>query len=155
MDFYHGEFLFSDDKSLIQADRAYEMLLKTYWADKRTKEAVRVAIENSLCFGIYKDGVQVGLARTVTDYGVLYYLCDVVIDESYRGQGLGKALMKAILEHEKLESLLGLLATDDAHSLYEKFGFHRDTRGTAMRKPAPDSKILAGEPRNGGRGEAI
>jgi GNAT superfamily N-acetyltransferase len=78
-----------------------------------------------------------GFARVVTDYGVLYYLCDVVVDENYRGQGLGKVLVEAIIEHEKLADLLGLLATKDAHSLYEKFGFQRDIKGTAMRKPAP------------------
>jgi len=135
MDFEENGLLFSDEKALIQTDRAFEMLSKTYWADKRPKEAVARAIENSLCCGVYEDGLQIGFARVVTDYAVLYYLCDVVIDERYRGRGIGKTLVKAIDGHEKLSGQMGLLATKDAHGLYEQFGFKKDPV-TAMRKPA-------------------
>jgi len=127
------DYIISDDKALIQADLAYELLSKTYWGKTRTSDAVETSIENSLCFGIYKDGVMVGFARCVTDYAVLYYLCDVVINENYRGQGLGKVLVKAITEHEKLSHLLALLDTNDAHDFYKQFGFE-DRLITAMRR---------------------
>jgi len=67
----------------------------------------------------------------------LYYLCDVVVDEEYRGQGLGKSLVKAVVEHEKLSHLLALLDTDDAHGLYKQFDFE-DGQETSMRRKRPD-----------------
>jgi len=63
----------------------------------------------------------------------MYYLTDLVIEDSYRGQGLGKVLAKFITEHEAFSPLLGVLETRDAHSLYEKYGF-RTSKGFAMRK---------------------
>jgi len=133
MDTYYEGFLLSDDKNLLQTDRVYELLHKTYWAKTRAKDVVEKSIENSLCFGVYEDGLQIGFARAVTDHAVLFYLCDVVIDENYRGQGLGKALMKFVSEHAELSDLSGWLATKDAHGLYEKFGYRKDPGHTMLR----------------------
>ncbi|MCL2408960.1 MAG: GNAT family N-acetyltransferase [Oscillospiraceae bacterium] len=121
-----GDYLISDDKNLIQSDRVFEMLSGTYFAKGRTKDTIQKSIDNSMCFGIYIDDVQVGFARCITDYATTYYLCDVVVDENYRGQGLGKALTKFITEHEFLATSMGVLGTEDADGLYEKFGFIRD-----------------------------
>ena len=123
MEINMGDYLISDDKNLIQPNRVYELLSDTYWASKRSKDTMQTAMESSLCFGVYKDGIQIGFARCVTDYAIIYYLADVIIDERYRGQGLGKALVKAITEHETLSHLRGILDTRDAHGLYERFGF--------------------------------
>ena len=132
-----NDYLISDDKNLMNLDRVHVMLSNTYWAKNRSKEAIQKSIENSLCFGVYKDNLQIGFARCVTDYSVLYYLCDVTIEEKYRGQGLGKALMKCIIEHEFLAPLLGLLGTENARGLYEQFGF-KVSQGTDMfRFPNP------------------
>jgi len=128
-----GEFLISDEKLLVQADRVHELLKNTYWAENRSLEVVKKTIENSLCIGIYKNNLLVGFARCVTDYSVVYWLCDVIIDEKYRGQGLGKALMKVISEHNDLKFLRGILATKDAHGLYEQYGYIHD-KDTFMRK---------------------
>jgi len=131
-----GDFVLSDDKSLIQINRVHEMLLTTYWARNRSIEVMQKSIDNSLCFGIYKEELQIGFARCITDYAVLYYLADVVIDEAYRGQGLGKALMKFISEHEQVSDLIGFLNTKDAHGLYEQFGY-KTSEGEAMARRHP------------------
>jgi len=121
-----GDFLLSDDKNLMQIERIYDLLSQTYFAKDRTKDAIQKSIENSMCFGVYSDNVQIGFARCITDFATTYYLCDVVVDEKYRGQGLGKALTKFITEHESLSTSMGVLGTEDADSLYEQFGFKRD-----------------------------
>lgn len=127
-------YLISDDKNLLQLERIYEMLAKTYWAADRTKEQIQTTIENSLCFGIYGgDSRQIGFARAITDYAALFYLADVVVADEYRGQGLGKNLLKYITEHKTLIHLTGFLNTKNAHGLYEGFGFTRDHE-TSMRK---------------------
>ena len=42
----------------------------------------------------------------------------------YRGRGYGTELMKAVMDHPSLKGLRRfMLATGDAHGLYEKFGF--------------------------------
>ena len=120
------DYLISDDKNLIQSDRVFEMLSGTYFAKSRTNDTIQKSIDNSMCFGVYIDNIQVGFARCITDYATTYYLCDVVVDESHRGQGLGKTLTKFITEHESLTTLMGILGTEDADGLYEKFGFMRD-----------------------------
>jgi GNAT superfamily N-acetyltransferase len=96
---------------------------RSYWALGRPLEIVRRSIENSLCFGVYEGDRQVGFARVVTDYATFAWLCDVFVLESYRGQGLGKWLIETVAVHPALQSLrLFLLATSDAHELYQRYG---------------------------------
>ncbi|HYF75256.1 MAG TPA: GNAT family N-acetyltransferase, partial [Candidatus Nitrosocosmicus sp.] len=87
------------------------------------REQIKKSIENSLCFGVYDAERQVGFARVVTDYSVMYWLCDVFVDEEYRGQGVGKLLVEYVVNHHDLKELNGILATRDAQGLYEKYGF--------------------------------
>ncbi|MEG2183029.1 MAG: GNAT family N-acetyltransferase [Oscillospiraceae bacterium] len=119
-----NEFLISDDKTKIQIDRVCQLLNTSYWAKDRPRETIEKALINSICFGIYKDEQQIGFARCVTDFSTVYWLADVIIDNNYRGLGLGKALVNAIVNHEKLKGCFGILATSDAHGLYEKYGFN-------------------------------
>jgi GNAT superfamily N-acetyltransferase len=92
---------------------------------------VKQAIENSFCFGMYKnetDGgiIQIGFARVITDKATFGYLADVFIATAYRGKGLSKWLMEEIMSHPELQGLRGwMLGTKDAHGLYEQFGFKR------------------------------
>jgi GNAT superfamily N-acetyltransferase len=84
-----------------------------------------------LCFGIYKEGSeetyeQVGFARVITDLATFAYLCDVFVLPSYRGLGLSKWLMDVITNHPELKGVRRImLATNDAHSLYTKYGFEQ------------------------------
>ena len=133
-------YLISDDKTLIQPERVLQMLSKSYWAADRDLETIKKSIEHSLCFGVYRAGEQVGFARCVTDYATIFWLCDVIVDEAYRGRGIGKALMEAVASHEKLQGLSGILMTRDAHGLYAKHGFAIVDAGRTMRKPAQTPK---------------
>ncbi|HWQ62556.1 MAG TPA: GNAT family N-acetyltransferase [Negativicutes bacterium] len=123
-----GGFIFSRDKSLLQLDRVCELIAQTYWAKDRARDKIQTSIENSLCFGVYKDGFQVGFARAVTDYVSIYWVSDVIIDEAYRGQGLGKGLVELITTTDELQGMRGILRTRDAHGLYEQFGFVKDDK---------------------------
>ncbi|MDT8902639.1 GNAT family N-acetyltransferase [Anaeroselena agilis] len=122
----HDGYVFSRDKSLLSLDRVADLLARTYWAGNRGRDKILTSIDNSLCFGIYKDGHQVGFARAVTDYATVWWLADVVIDEAHRGKGLAKILIRYVTETEELRGVRGILITRDAHGLYEHFGFARD-----------------------------
>ena len=128
MDIRKDGYLFSDRKKLLQGEQIHALLQTTYWAKNRTIETTLKSIDHSLCFGIYRNGIQVGFARCVTDHATVYWLCDVVIAQEHRGQGLGKELIQWITGHDALKSLYGILSTRDAHGLYEKFGFEREQR---------------------------
>src|SRR5690349_15792915 len=119
-----GEFTVSTDRARLDFDTAHRLLDATYWAKGMPRDTLRAAIENSLTFGLYHHRKTIGLARVVTDYSTMAYLTDVVIDESYRGQGLAVWMMEGILAHPRLQGLRRfLLLTSDAHGLYEKLGF--------------------------------
>ncbi len=115
----------STNKKKLDIKLIHEFLSKeSYWAKGRDIEVVKRSIENSLCFGVYDDEKQIGFARVVTDFAIFAWLLDVFILENYRGKGYGKMLMKAIMSHDKLQNLQRWgLGTDDAHGLYEQFGF--------------------------------
>jgi len=123
MDIDFGEYKFSDNKALIAIEKVCELLDKSYWANNRKREITIKAIENSLCIGIYFGKEMVGFARLITDYATMYWLCDVIIDEKHRKNGLGKKLIDIITKMEELAGLFGILATRDAQKLYEKYGF--------------------------------
>ena len=113
----------------------------SYWAKDRTFDQTKTAIENSICFGVYDSERQIGFARVVTDRSTFAYLGDVFILEEFRGRGLGKWLMETIISHPELQGLRRwVLATRDAHGLYEQFGFSRlKFPDRWMELPAPDA----------------
>jgi GNAT superfamily N-acetyltransferase len=120
-----SEFTIDTDKSLLQIDVIHEFLSKeSYWAKDRTLEQTKRAIENSLCFGVYLAARQIGFARIVSDFTTFAYIGDVFILQEFRGVGLSKLLMKTIVAHQDLQGLRRwVLATKDAHGLYEQFNF--------------------------------
>lgn len=125
MEWQNGEFIISTDRERLQIDVIHKFLSEeSYWAKERTKEQTVTAIKNSLPFGVYKGENLVGFARVVTDYATFAYLGDVFILEEYRGKGLSRRLMKTIVNHPDLQGFRRwVLATRDAHALYEKFEF--------------------------------
>lgn len=125
MEILEGGFVFSDDPNKIDPIRIHHYLsTQSYWAENIPFETVKRSIENSLCFGIYKETKQIGFARWITDKATFAYLADVYVEEPFRGQGLAKKLMSLMLFHHDLQGLRRyMLATQDAHGLYEQFGF--------------------------------
>ena len=118
-------FKLSTDKDLLDLELIYKVLSGTYWAENIPVEVIAKSVEHSLCFGLYHgDGQQLGFARMVTDRATFAYLADVFVIPGYRGKGLSKFMMKAILEHPDMKGLRRImLATRDAHGLYKQFGF--------------------------------
>lgn len=118
-------FLISTDKSRLQPEEIQKFLSeKSYWAKSRTFEQTLRTIENSICFGVYLDDRQIGFARVVSDQATFAYLGDVYILEEFRGRGLSKWLVETIISHPDLQGLRRwVLATRDAHGLYEQFEF--------------------------------
>ncbi len=120
-----GFYISSNNKDMdIAAIHAF--ISNSYWAKGIPLETLTRSIRNSLCFGVFTDaGAQVGFARVVTDSATFGYICDVYLLEDFRGRGLSRWLMEALVAHPDLQGLRRInLATVDAHGLYAKFGFH-------------------------------
>jgi len=99
---------------------------EAYWALGRPRAIQEAAIDASTNFGMFEStsGRQVAYARIVTDSVTFAWLCDVFVDPAVRGHGVGVALMEnvcSLLDDLKLKRIV--LATEDAHGLYAKFGF--------------------------------
>jgi len=119
-----SKLIFHIDNNKMQLDVIYTFLTQSYWSKGISKQTVKQAIENSLCFGAFIDNKQVAFARVITDKTSFAYLADVFVLEEYRGVGISKSLMAQVTMHPELQSIRRfLLCTADAHKLYEKFGF--------------------------------
>ena len=121
----------SDEPGRLDHAAIHDYLTReSYWAAGIPRAVVARAIANSLCFGLYRGGRQIGFARVVTDRATYGYLCDVFVDAASRGAGLGKWLVECVLAHPDLQGLRRLsLMTRDAQGLYAAYGF----------KPLPDA----------------
>ena len=119
-----GEFTISTDAARLDLGMIHEFLTASYWAAGVPLDVVKRSIEHSLPFGVYHHERQVGFARVVTDYATFAYLADVFVITAYRGRGLAKWLVEAVVAHPELQGLRRwMLATRDAHTLYAKVGF--------------------------------
>ena len=140
---HRDEYEISTDPSRLNIDLIHDFLSNnSYWAAGRARDVVERSIENSLPFGIYKESVQVGFARVVTDYATFAWIADLFVLAEHRERGLSKWLMDVIIAHPQLQGFRRwVLSTKDAHGLYERFGFmklHRPERW--MERPDPNMK---------------
>lgn len=122
-----SSYFFSADESKIDPVLVHKWLSEeSYWAKGRTRELQAKAMAGSRNFGVYRTGTeqQLAYARVITDGATFAWLCDVFVDPSERGNGIGVALIAGVTgEFEPLNLKRMLLATSDAHGLYAKFGF--------------------------------
>lgn len=125
----------STDPSELNLSMIHRFLsTESYWASGITRTVLQRALAHSLCFGGYLGPTQVAFARVVTDRATFAHLKDVFVLPEFRGRGFGTALIQAVMAHPDLLAVAFTLATDDAHTLYEKFGF--------ARSPHPERSML-------------
>ena len=122
------EHAFSVDTDLerIDLDTVHRWLsTDSYWATGRSRETVQRAAEGSLNFGVHDAaGALCAYARVVTDRATFAWLCDVYVDREHRGQGIGHLLVRAVVDAlAPMRLSRVMLATADAHELYEHVGF--------------------------------
>ncbi len=129
-------------------DIVHAMLRETYWSPGIPRDVVARACANSMC-AIARDdkGKLIAFARIVTDKATFAWLCDVVVLPGKQGRGLGRALVRLFLDHPELQGLRRwLLATKDAHGVYEPLGFSTvdvPERFMHIRNPAPYGRSVS------------
>lgn len=124
---HHLDYEITTDKSRMQVPALHHYLsTASYWAKNIPLDIVQRSFDHCFCVAALKDGEQVGFARLVTDYATFAYLADVYVLETHRGKGLSKKILEVLMEQPFIKDLRRImLATLDAHSLYEQFGFRQ------------------------------
>lgn len=117
-------FELSDDRDRLDIDRIHGWLASSYWSPGIERELVERAIAGSHPIGAYRDGVQLGFARAITDRATFAWIADVFVDDGARGQGIGRAMVGWFVDHPDLAGIRRIgLVTADAHGVYAKLGF--------------------------------
>ena len=124
--FQFAVYEIDSDLKRIEWERVHAWLASSYWTPGIPLERIKRGAENSaLVLGAYSSDGQVGFLRVVSDKSRFAYLCDVWVDEKHRGKGLARRMVQAALDHPDFTTVNWLLATLDAHGVYEKLGFAR------------------------------
>ncbi|EOD77738.1 Histone acetyltransferase HPA2 [Grimontia indica] len=118
-------FRVSNQLEHMNIDLIHQVISESYWAKGIPKATLEKALAHSLCFGVFDENdTQVAFARMITDRATFAYLGDVFVVEERQGEGIARVLMDSIVAHPDLQGLRRtMLATRDAHGLYEKYGF--------------------------------
>ena len=128
MEWHREKFTISDDRGRVVVETVFDLLNKTYWGHRRSRSVVEKLVKNSVCFSLFHNREQIGFARIVSDFTVFTWLSDLVIDDKYRGRGLGKWFMSCILRYPFVSETQIVLQTGSAFQLYERFGFEKCTK---------------------------
>jgi N-acetylglutamate synthase-like GNAT family acetyltransferase len=121
-------------------DAIHRMLASTYWSPNIRREVVAEALRNSITAVAIDEatGTIVGIARVVTDRATFAWLCDVFVQEPWRGQGISRRMLQELERHPALQTLRRwCLATRDAHGLYRKFGYQPVPADRWMERQGP------------------
>lgn len=118
------DIFFSSSKDDMDFEMIFAFIKSSYWGNTRTKEEQRMAMDNTINFGIFHHKKQIAYARVMTDNVFFAYLLDVFVIKEYQGRGFSKLLLDKVLNYTVLLNIdKWILATRDAHELYTKFGF--------------------------------
>lgn len=121
-----GEWVLTADRTKLSVATIYDWLsTQAYWATGRSRDMVETSIANSHLYGVITPaGDTVACARMITDQVTFGWVGDVFVDAAYRGRGLGTWMVGEIVQYwTEVGVLRILLATRDAHGVYEKIGF--------------------------------
>lgn len=124
MQWWHDGICITDDPDRVDLEVVHPFLAQAYWSPGIPRDVVARAVQHSLCLSAFDGNAQVGFARVVTDRATFAYLADVFVLPDHRGRGLGRELARVAVSHPEAAGVRKfLLATRDAHAVYEPLGF--------------------------------
>ena len=113
-----------------QVKALWRLFHDEWWTAGRTPEGVRAMLDGShLAFALVGDGGELAaFARVLTDGVYKALVLDVIVAPSWRGEGLGRRLMGAILGHPDLAGVqhFELYCLPEMIPFYEQWGFTAD-----------------------------
>lgn len=104
---------------------ALNALLTRCFGYERDQEVVKQTfIGSHACCFAWQEGTLVGATRAISDGVACSAIYDVVVDPALQGQGIGRALMHAILARLPKRSVM-LVSTMGNEDFYRKLGFRK------------------------------
>jgi GNAT superfamily N-acetyltransferase len=115
----------TDNRARVDVAQLLELYESAWWAQERSTQDVRRALEHSHPVLTAWDGrTLVGFTRVISDRTYRATIWDVIVRPSHQGQGIGRKLIRAVLDHPDLQTVTSfLLLTKDKHRFYEHLGF--------------------------------
>lgn len=112
----------------IPADDEYRQLRAAAGLSAMSATSAAAGLPNSWCaVCVRSDASLVGMGRVVGDGGCFFLVVDIAVLPPWQGQGLGKRIMGALVEHLRIHApagaMVGLFADGEAYRLYQQFGF--------------------------------
>ena len=139
-----GDYEVNADSGRIDMDVVWSYLSReAYWGRGRSREDVEKQVQTAWrVVGAYAgDGSQVGFARAISDGVAFAYLADVFVLKDHRRRGLGRQIVRTMIDDGPGADFRWLLHTGDATFLYASFGF-RPTDRTVLERPAGRPNIV-------------
>lgn len=99
------------------------------------RELVAQIVSGSHCFLlVMQDGESIGMGRAISDGASDAYIQDVTVKKEYRGQGIGKQIVRMLVERLNADGLdwIGLIAENDSYPFYEPLGFTKMPNSVPM-----------------------
>ena len=99
-----------------------------WWEEHYDPGGLDALIKGSFAFAVAVDastGKAIGMGRVISDGVSDAWLQDIVVLDAYRGKGIGRAIIKFLLEHCQSKGLtwIGLVAEPGTMDFYKPLGF--------------------------------
>lgn len=131
------------------AASAAELLKDVYWnVGVSTERLIRAHLSSPAWVCAYDEaGKLIASARALTDAAKWAWIYDVIVDASWRGKGVGEAVLRLLLDFPGVRDAgVVRLATKDAQTFYQKFGFF-DAKERPLRSYTSTEMLLLRSPR--------
>lgn len=138
MEFTH--FKLAERLTSKQIHQLHQLYQKEWWTDKRTLHETKAVVKGSqIVIGVLDINENlVGFCRVLTDYIFKALIFDVIVDDKYRGQGIGDKMIQAVKQHPKLISVkhFELYCLPEMVPFYQRHYFSEEVAGTQMMRYA-------------------
>ena len=115
--------------SVAPLDEIVELYKSADWWQEspQARDVIPAMIRGSLCFMVARslDGRIIAMGRVISDGYSDAYIQDVVVLKAFRGQGIGRELIRRLTQFcvDRNISWIGLIAEPGTQSVYEELGY--------------------------------
>ncbi len=117
------EYTITTEK-LPEASELLRLFLQTSWANDRSIEGIELLLCNTTTYVVVRDNNQlIGFGRALSDGVYRAMLDDIVVEATYRRQGIGKIIVEQLLDQLTDVEHVFLNTKPDLESFYKAYGF--------------------------------
>jgi len=107
-----------------QSGELQKLFLSVQWESGQHPEKLVVAMENSsTVFSAWDNGQLIGLINALDDSSMTVYIHFLLVQPEYQGKGIGKELLKMMLDKYSDYLRVVLIAYEEETGFYQNSGF--------------------------------